>query len=246
MQSVAGCNCWEDRALTLDALGTIVALAPPAPVLRRELRDRLALELTEGQVRRALGAEIAYYRANLQSGRDAASLAALRARCAEVLRGALPASKRLNRVANAELTQALLASLRFSAFPDVRAALLAARERGERVVVASNWDVSLHDVLAQLELAPLLDGIVTSAEVGSRKPAPEVFRAALALAGTGPEHAIHVGDSLEEDVHGARAAGMRAVLLRRGGRESTLPGAGAPPVPDGVVTIASLAELVGH
>jgi len=44
---------------------------------------------------------------------------------------------------------------------------------------------------------------------------------------------VHVGDSLEEDVVGARAAGIEAVLLRRDGR----------PGPSGVRTIASLAEL---
>jgi len=100
-------------------------------------------------------------------------------------------------------------------------------------VVVSNWDVSLTEVLEQLELAPLLDGVVTSAHVGAAKPAPQIFRAALALAQTDAAQAIHVGDSLEHDVHGARAAGLGAVLLRRDGG----------PGPPGVATIASLAEL---
>jgi len=221
------------RALTLDALGTIVALEPPVPALRRELRRRFELELTAEQAHRALAAEIAYYRANLQSGRDPVSLAALRRRCAEVLRAALPPSCRLRQVADPELTQALLASLRFCAFADARPALAAARERGHRIVVVSNWDVSLSEVLEQLELAPLLDGVVTSAQVGAAKPAPQIFHAALALAGIDAAHAIHVGDSLEQDFHGARAAGLGAVLLRRDG----VPG------PPGVATIASLAEL---
>ena len=71
-----------------------------------------------------------------------------------------------------------------------------------RVVVASNWDVSLHEVLERLELAPLLDGVVTSAEVGARKPDPAVFMRALALAGAATSDAVHVGDSVEEDVRG--------------------------------------------
>lgn len=221
------------RTLTLDALGTLVALEPPAPALRGELLRRFELELTPEQARRAIGSEIAYYRANLQSGRDPVSLAALRRRCAEVLRAALPASRRLRQVADAELTEALLASLRFSAFSDARPALVAARERGQRVVVVSNWDVSLSEVLQRLELAPLLDGVVTSARVGAAKPAPEIFRAALARAGTDPTQAIHIGDSLEQDVRGARAAGLDAILLRRDGA----------PGPPGVATIATLAEL---
>lgn len=220
-------------ALLLDALGTIVALAPPAPQLRAELAARFGLELTTGQARRAVAAEIAYYRAHLQDGRDAASLRALRLRCAEVLRDALPPSERLAAIAPAQLTEALLASLRFSPFPDARDAVRAARARGERVVVVSNWDVSLRDVLGQFELAESLDGIVTSAEVGVPKPAAAIFTAALALAGVDAGQATHVGDSLQADVAGARAAGIEAVLIRRSGK----------PGPSGVPTISSLAEL---
>ena len=71
--------------------------------------------------------------------------------------------------------------------------------------------------------------------VGATKPAPAVFRAALALAGAGPEEALHVGDSLDNDVVGARELGMRAVLIARDG---------AAPVA-GVPTIGALTELPG-
>jgi putative hydrolase of the HAD superfamily len=92
------------------------------------------------------------------------------------------------------------------------------RERGLRVVVASNWDVSLGDVLARIGLAPLLDGVVTSAAVGVRKPGRALFQAALAIVGVPAEVALHVGDSPRDDVDGARRAGLRAILLRRDGR----------------------------
>ncbi|MDQ6811944.1 MAG: HAD family hydrolase, partial [Actinomycetota bacterium] len=186
------------RALLLDALGTLVALEPPAPILRRELAERFDIDVTEAQAASALAAEIAYYRAHLDEGRDVRSLVALRRRCAEALRTALPPKNSIAELENAALTNALLASLRFRAFPDVRPALLTARATGWRVVVASNWDVSLHDVLARLRLASLLDGIVTSAQAGARKPAPAVFEQALRIVQVGPEDAIHVGDSLEE------------------------------------------------
>jgi putative hydrolase of the HAD superfamily len=223
------------RALLLDALGTLLALQAPAPVLRHELRARFGVRLTLAETEAGLEAEISYYRAHLQDGRDPDSLHALRRRCARVLADALPPSPQLAQAGDAELTDALLASLRFAAFPDARQAVLAARERGERVVVVSNWDVSLPEVLERLELAPLLHGIVTSAQAGARKPSPAIFLAALELAGTGPEQATHVGDSLEEDVAGALAAGVEPVLVRRGGA----------PGPPGVRTIASLAELAG-
>ena len=215
--------------ILLDALGTLVALEPPAPALRSELAERFGLEVSERQAASAIAAEIAYYRAHLDEGRDEAGVRALRRRCAEVLRGALPAP-----VPELDpLLDALLASLRFSAFPDVAPALESARSRGQRLVVVSNWDVSLHGVLQALELEPLLDAILTSAEAGARKPAPAIFAQALALVDASPADAIHVGDSLDEDVAGARAAGIDPVLIRRDG------GTGVP----GVRTISSLADL---
>ena len=90
---------------------------------------------------------------------------------------------------------------------------------GLRLVVASNWDVSLHEVLERTGLRELLDGVVTSAEVGSAKPAGELFAAALALAGASAQEAIHVGDSLEEDIAGARAAGIDAVVFDTSGHK---------------------------
>jgi putative hydrolase of the HAD superfamily len=221
------------RAILLDALGTIVALEPPAPSLRSELRERFGIALSESDAERAVGAEMAYYRGHLDEGRDAASLASLRQRCAEALRAALPGCEGLAAVEPGALTAALLASLRFTVFADVRPALAAARREGRRVVVVSNWDVSLHGVLERLGLAAMLDAVVTSAEVGARKPAREIFEEALRLAGTAAHEAIHVGDSLEEDVAGARRAGIEPVLLRRDGQGG----------PSGLRTIATLAEL---
>jgi putative hydrolase of the HAD superfamily len=150
-----------------------------------------------------------------------------------VLRTALPASERLAAAGTAELTAALLASLRFSAFADAHAAIKSARASGRRVVVVSNWDVSLPDVLARLHLAPLLDGIVTSAGASARKPDPAIFEQALSIAGVTPRLAVHVGDSVEEDVEGARRAGIEPILIRRNGAAG----------PAGVRTIASLSEL---
>ena len=218
-------------AIFLDALGTLVALEPPAPRLRAELAQRFGLEVSEADAARAISAEISYYRAHLDEGRDATGLEALRRRCAEVLRSALPGAG--TGLELDPLLEALLASLNFTAFDDVRPALESARERGQRLVVVSNWDVSLIGVLRRLEIEPLLDAIVTSAAAGARKPSPAIFEQALGLAGVSAAQAIHVGDTLDEDVAGARAAGIEPILIRRGD---------GPSVP-GVRTIASLAEL---
>jgi putative hydrolase of the HAD superfamily len=222
----------QPSLILLDALGTLVSLEPPAPRLRNELAERFGLVVTEEQAASAIAAEIAYYRNHLDEGRDPASLASLRGRCAEVLRSALPGAPEIE---PDEMVQALLASLRFRAFPEVRRALHAARARGQRLAVVSNWDVSLHGVLRTLDLDKPLDAILTSAEVGARKPAPLMFVRALELVGADAAQAIHVGDSVEDDVAGARAAGIEPVLVCRDG---------ADPVPD-VPTISSLSELSG-
>jgi putative hydrolase of the HAD superfamily len=220
-------------ALFLDALGTLVALEPPAPRLREQLEEQFGAHVTTDQAQRAISAEISYYRAHLQLARDDESLAQLRRECAGVLRDALPTTPTLVEVSAEQMVPVLLASLEFSLFADARPALQAARARGLALVVVSNWDVSLHEVLGRLGIDSLVDGIVTSAEVGARKPSPEVFRRALELAGADPADAVHVGDSLKEDVVGARAAGIEPILLVRGQR----------PGPAGVRVIGSLREL---
>jgi putative hydrolase of the HAD superfamily len=218
------------RAITIDALGTLLELVPPAPRLRAGLRERFGLEVSEPEATRAMRAEIAFYRAHLHLGRDQAGLDGLRRRCAEVLRDTLGAP----RLELGALTEVLLEAIRFEPFPDTVPALRDLRAAGLRLVAASNWDVSLHEQLERTGLRPLLDGAVSSAEAGAAKPDPAILVRALAIAGAEPGHAWHVGDDLDADVGAARAAGMQPVLIDRDGA------AGAPA---GVQRIASLAEL---
>jgi putative hydrolase of the HAD superfamily len=223
-------------AVLLDALGTLLELTPPAPRLRAELTVRFGIEVSVEEAQAAIAAEIAYYRAHLDDGHDPASLASLRRRCADALREALPRPARARLPVGADLVEALLASLHFEPFPDALVALPRLRDAGSRLVVVSNWDASLHEVLERVGLAASLDGVVTSAEAGARKPDAAIFDRALRLARCRASDAIHVGDTLAEDVAGARNAGIEPVLLLRGGG-----GAGGP---EGVRTIGSLVELL--
>jgi putative hydrolase of the HAD superfamily len=221
------------RAVLLDAMGTLVELEPPAPRLRAELRERAGLELTEAEAQAAILEEIAFYRVHHREGHDRASLFALRRRCAEALRAALPDAGR--DLPLATVTEALMGALQFRAYPEASAALERLREAGVRCVVVSNWDVSLHAVLHRIGLARLVSGTITSAELGASKPSPGPFRHALTIAGVPAHDAVMVGNSVAEDVDGARAAGVAPVLLVRGGA--------APADLDGVPVIRSLREL---
>jgi len=68
-----------------------------------------------------------------------------------------------------------------------------------------------------LGLPSLLQVVVTSQDSGFNKPQPEIFQAALRQAGVQVSEAIYVGDQYQIDVVGANKAGMKGVLLDRGG-----------------------------
>ena len=84
-------------------------------------------------------------------------------------------------------------------------------------------------------ITELVDAIVFSSEVGRRKPAPEVYQAAIDAIGTTPQQTVFVGDRVREDYEGPRAMGMRAVVVTAHAEDEPR---------DGVPTIASLAELM--
>ncbi|MBA2262878.1 MAG: HAD-IA family hydrolase [Solirubrobacterales bacterium] len=200
------------RAVLLDALGTLVGLDRPSERLTAELARRGAM-VDEAAAGAALRAEMGFYRAQHDRAVDAPALEALRDDCAEVLRDALPPCAA--RLGVAALREALLAALRFTPYPEVPGVLRALRAAGHPLIVVSNWDVSLHGVLADTGLAALVDGVLTSAQERVAKPDPELFARALALAEREAGGALHVGDSVEHDVAGARAAGIAAVLVDR-------------------------------
>ena len=220
----------------LDALGTLVTFDPPAPRLRALLAERHGIEVAEEEAAAAMRAEIALYRREHDRASDRAGLAELRRDCAAALRGALP--ERAHDIDVDELVPTLLDAIRFFAYPEAADVLDALRARGHRLAVVSNWDVSLRDVLDATGLAERVDAVVISAELGFAKPSVEPFAAALEALGAEPSGAWHAGDTVEHDVAGALAAGVRPVLVRR---EIVPP---TPPAPPGVPTIPDLRGLL--
>jgi HAD superfamily hydrolase (TIGR01549 family) len=91
------------------------------------------------------------------------------------------------------------------------------RRRGVRLGLCSNAPyrpAGLHAQLAHLGLAGLFDSVTFSSEVGWRKPAPQIFAAALDTLGVQASRCAMVGDRRREDVAGARAAGMATIRTR--------------------------------
>ncbi len=102
-------------------------------------------------------------------------------------------------------------------YPDALECLEALEARGIPVGVVSNWDSRLREVLDGLGLARRFRFVLVSAEFGAEKPDPSIFREAVRRMGVGPERVVHAGDLYREDVLGARAAGLHAVLVDREG-----------------------------
>ncbi|MCU0304520.1 MAG: HAD-IA family hydrolase [Thermoanaerobaculales bacterium] len=100
-------------------------------------------------------------------------------------------------------------------YPEVRPTLEAARRRGLRLGVISNWDRRLPEILGHLGLTGCFDTITVSAIEGLEKPAPAIFERTLARLGVAARQAVHIGDSPLEDYRGAEGVGMTALLVDR-------------------------------
>ena len=187
-------------AVTIDAYGTLVELVDPVPALRAALAER-GVERDAEQVKAAFKAEVAYYRPRSVEGRDAESLAALRVACAGVFLGAVEAE-----LDPAGFAPAFVDALVFRPVAGAVEAVERFRAQGLAIAVVSNWDVGLREKLGPL--AARFQVVLTSAEVGTPKPDPAVFLAALERLGVEPSRALHIGDE-QTDEDGARAAGMQ-------------------------------------
>ena len=104
----------------------------------------------------------------------------------------------------------------FELYDDAVPVLCELRRHGLRLGLVSNTSRDLGAFVRHFALD--VDGWIASGSYGKVKPSPLIFRAALDLVGCPAESAVMVGDSPEDDIAGARAVGMRALLLDRAGR----------------------------
>jgi HAD superfamily hydrolase (TIGR01509 family) len=118
--------------------------------------------------------------------------------------------------------------------PGVIPALVALRQRGLKLTIVSNANGKLRVLFDRLALAGCVDCLLDSHDEKVEKPDPRFFDIALERSGARRETTIHVGDLYHVDVIGARAAGLRGVLLDEAGLS---PEADCP-------RVRSLAELV--
>jgi HAD superfamily hydrolase (TIGR01509 family) len=123
--------------------------------------------------------------------------------------------------------------------PDALQVLSWLGARGFKRALCSNAPFPPAMMRRQVEangVGELVEAVIFSSQVGKRKPAPEIYQAALSALGVVAERALFVGDRMREDYDGPLAVGMTAVICTKYATE---------PTRDGIPTIASLIELPG-
>jgi putative hydrolase of the HAD superfamily len=118
--------------------------------------------------------------------------------------------------AAAEMERAWVHAHQFELYEDALPTLDALRDRGLKLGLLSNSARDLDEFVGHHGLT--VDAVLTSRAHGKTKPHETIFRRMLELLDVAPRDALMVGDTIEDDVEGATAVGMRAVLVDREGR----------------------------
>ena len=208
------------EALTFDVTHTLIH-SPRVGEIYSEVLGRHGIAVEPGEARRLISVVWQELACSADPGRDRWSAhpegargwwMRFLARFCEHLDVPTP-----SRFVAAELFHTFAAAPAWEVYPEVPRVLDELRGRGLRLGVISNWDHRLPALLRELELGPRLEVIVFSSQVGVEKPDPRIFRHALEVLAVEPAAVLHVGDSQLEDVEGATAVGMQALLCLRHG-----------------------------
>ncbi len=133
--------------------------------------------------------------------------------------------------------QTLSSISQWALFEDVQPTMVKLKERGLTIGVLTNMDQDMLPLSKKLGLEQYVDLFVTSGEIGADKPKPQIFLAAMERSGVQPSQAVHVGDQYAVDVVGARAVGIKPLLIDRNDF--------SPEVTD-CPRLRSLTEIVNH
>jgi len=102
-------------------------------------------------------------------------------------------------------------------YPDTLESLEQLKASDFSLAIVSNWNSSLTKIVDGLNITSYFDFVLSSAEAGVKKPSPRIFELALEQAAVKPSRVVHIGDTYQTDVLGARKAGIRGIMLDRHG-----------------------------
>ena len=132
----------------------------------------------------------------------------------------------------------LLGPESLAVFPDVTSVLRCLTEARYPLAVVSNWQCGLRNFCIELGIGHAFDHVLASTELASEKPDAAIFHEACRRLDKPPHRVLHVGDTILDDVEGARAAGMPVVLVQR---SDDVP----PPDTLAVSSLEQVPELLG-
>ncbi|MBI2906565.1 MAG: HAD family hydrolase [Chloroflexi bacterium] len=208
------------KAVFFDWFSTLVEYDPPRPKLHVEACREYGIELPVEAVPRAIAVADAYFY-------DENARSAVANRSAEEKQKFFTEYETIlletaGIAAPPEVALRIIRRVRqfptkLMVFDDVVPALQDVKWREVNIGLITNMHRDLSSLLESVGIRSYFDFLVTSQEVGAEKPHPEIFRAALRMAGIAPAEAMHVGDQYKADAMGACAVGINGVLLDRQG-----------------------------
>lgn len=204
------------KAVFFDAVGTLITTQVPVGRTYAEFARKHGAEISEDQVRDAFRESFA--RQEKRDGHDGwrTDENRERYRWRTIVEEIVPANAD---ACFADLWEYFSQPAAWQVHPEASRVLNELDDRGLTVGIASNFDSRLNHVLAGWpDLRVVQPRCVVSSLVGWRKPAKEFFAAVVQTAACSPEEILFVGDDLRNDIHGATAAGLKAVLFDPEGR----------------------------
>ena len=210
----------KPRAVFLDAAGTLFESVKPVAVTYAEMAQRYGMSVPHEEVSRQFRHCFATAPPMAFPGADGPRLKALeRAWWREVVRRVFEPAGTFLRFEDYfdELFAYFARPDSWELYDDARTTLEALKGRGLILAMISNFDSRVLEIIRGLGVADCFDSVFISSSAGFAKPDAGIFHLALERHGITADEALHVGDSPETDVEGALNAGVRPVLLDRGG-----------------------------
>lgn len=207
--------------IAFDAVGTLIYPDPPVRTIYHSVGHRYGSKLSESEVAARFGAAFAKWElldrhALDQHGtRTSEEIERIRWRgiVTEVLHDVTEADRCFE-----DLFAHFALPSAWKCFPEVETTLKQLEAAGYQLAIASNFDHRLHAICDGLTPLRRLQLRVISSIVGHRKPSREYYEAVVAAANCPAAQIVMVGDDLENDIVGARIAGLQTVYLQRGSR----------------------------
>jgi putative hydrolase of the HAD superfamily len=200
------------RAVLFDVDFTLIA---PGPMFRGEgyhaFCARYGMDVDQAKFPSAVASAAALLDAPGDTPYDAEIFVAYTRHIIEQMGGCGPAVDPCAR----EIYDAWASCQHFELYDEVPAVLRELKASGLLIGLVSNSHRCLTSFQSHFDLQGLISAAISSPDHGFMKPHPTIFSAALSLMDVAPAQGLMVGDSVRQDVDGALAAGMRAVLLHR-------------------------------